>query len=314
MRDSELQEEILRLKKEKNAVILAHYYQEDEIQEIADFIGDSLDLSRKAKAADGDIIVFSGVKFMGEVAKILNPSKKVIIPDMKAGCSLEESCRYEQFKAFRQKHPEHVAITYINCSAEIKSISDIICTSSNAHKIINSVPEDKPILFAPDRNLGAYLSRVTGREMLLWDGACVIHENFSMKSLVTLQNRHPNAPVIAHPECTSDLLEKADFIGSTSALIKYSVDHKEVNEFIVMTEPGILYKMKKERPDAKFYDVQGIDRKNVECTHCNSCHFMKMNTLEKLYDCLLNETNEIFIPDEIHADACKSLDRMLELS
>ena len=254
----DIESEILRLKKEMNAVILAHYYQEDEVRDIADFIGDSLDLSRKAAATNADYIIFCGVKFMAEVAKILSPNKTVLLPDLKAGCSLEDSCQPQEFKKFREKNPDHIAITYINCSADIKALSDIIVTSSCAEKIVKQIPEDQKIIFAPDRHLGAYISKKTGRDMLLWEGSCIVHEQFSEKELVQLMNRHPNAQVIAHPECPENILAHADHIGSTSSLLNFTKEIAEENpeaEFIVLTELGIIHQMRKFSPLAKFYDV-----------------------------------------------------------
>ncbi len=306
--------EINRLKKEMNAIVLAHYYQEDEIQDIADFIGDSLDLSRKAQATDADYIIFCGVKFMAEVAKIISPQKKVLIPDMKAGCSLEMTCPPDQFKIFRQKNPDHIAITYINCSAEIKALSDIIVTSSCAEKIINQIPKDQKIIFAPDRHLGSYLVKKTGRDMLLWQGSCIVHEQFNERELVRLKSRHPNAHVIAHPECPEIILNHADHVGSTSSLLKYTVDHSKGNpnaEYIVLTEPGIIHQMRKYSPHALFYGVPGTEE---GCTSCNNCPFMKLNTLENLYECMANRSNEILIEESVRLQAKKSLDRMLEMS
>ena len=275
-----LEQEILRLKREQNAVILAHFYQEEEIQDIADFVGDSLDLSRKAAATDADEIVFCGVKFMGEVAKILSPTKKVLIPDFKAGCSLEESCQPEAFAEFRRKHPDHIAITYINCSAEIKALSDIVVTSTNAKKIIDQLPKDQKIIFAPDQHLGRYISKITGRKMLLWNGSCIVHEQFSEKELVKLITNHPQAKVIAHPECPESLLAHAHHVGSTSSLLKFVADNQG-GEFIVLTEPHMIHQMKQQNPSAKFYDCPFTD--TAGCTLCNTCPYMKLNTLEKLY-------------------------------
>ncbi len=311
----DIEGEILRLKKEMNAVILAHYYQDDDIQDIADFIGDSLELSRKAAATDADYIIFCGVKFMAEVAKILSPQKTVIIPDLKAGCSLETSCPPKSFKAFREQHPEHIAITYINCSAEIKALSDIIVTSSSAEKILSKLPEDQKIIFAPDKHLGAYLNKKTGRDMLLWDGTCMVHEQFSEKELFSLKSKHPTAAVIAHPECPANLLDHADFIGSTSALLNFSKEAAIKNpeaEFIVLTEPGIIHQMKKFSPHAKFYDVPSINE--AGCAFCNACPYMKLNTLEKLYLCMVNRSPEITLDETLRLQAKRSLDRMLEMS
>lgn len=275
-----LEEEILRLKREQNAVILAHFYQDEEIQDIADFIGDSLDLSRKAAATDADTIVFCGVKFMAEVAKILSPTKKVLVPDLKAGCSLEDSCQPIPFAEFKKKHPNALVVTYINCSADIKALSDIIVTSSNAKKIIEQIPSDREIIFAPDQHLGRYLMKTTGRKMILWNGSCMVHEQFSEKELVKLAVNHPQAKVIAHPECPESLLAHAQHIGSTSSLLKF-VEENQGGEFIVLTEPHIIYQMKIKNPTGKFYDCPFIDR--AGCTLCNTCPHMQLNTLEKLY-------------------------------
>ena len=309
---SNLEEEILRLKREMNAVILAHYYQEDEIQDIADVIGDSLELARKAAETKAEVIVFCGVKFMAEGAKILNPTKKVLLPDLKAGCSLEYSCPPEQFKAFRERHPDHIAVTYINCSAEIKALTDIIVTSSNAEAIINSLPKDQKIIFAPDRFLGGYLNKKTGRDMLLWDGSCMVHERFSERELVKLKTQYPKAKVIAHPECPEALLHYADHIGSTSSLLKYTETHPGL-EYLVLTEPGILHQMQKRSPGSVFYGVpSALD--GGACISCNTCEFMKLNTMEKLYLCMRDQSPELILSPELIAAARKPLDRMLELS
>jgi quinolinate synthase len=303
--------EIQKLKKEMNAVILAHFYQDEEIQDIADFIGDSLDLSRKAASTQADVIVFCGVKFMAEVAKILNPSKKVIIPDMKAGCSLEESCPPALFKKFREDHPDHIALTYINCSAEIKALSDIIVTSSNAKKIIDQIPKNQKIIFAPDQHLGRYLAKETGRDMLLWEGSCIVHEQFSEKELVKLKTNHPKAHIIAHPECPTNLLDHADHIGSTSSLLKFAADHPG-EKFIVLTEPHIIHQMKKQNPTGEFFDCPFAEK--AGCTLCNVCPYMELNTLEKLYLVMKNQNNEINLDENLRIKAKKSLDRMLEMS
>ncbi len=307
-----LEEEILRLKREMNAVILAHYYQEDDIQDIADIIGDSLELARKAMETTADVIVFCGVKFMAEGAKILNPTKKVLLPDVKAGCSLEYSCPPEQFKAFREAHPDHIAITYINCSAEIKALTDIIVTSSNAESIINSLPADQKIIFAPDRFLGSYLNKKTGRDMLLWDGSCMVHERFSERELVKLKTAHPNALTIAHPECPEALLNYADHIGSTSSLLTFT-EKNPGREFLVLTEAGILHQMQKRSPGSTFYGVpSALD--GGACISCNTCEFMKLNTMEKLYLCMRDQSPELILPSELIVSAKKPLDRMLALS
>ncbi len=303
--------EIARLKREQNAVLLAHYYQDDDIQDIADFVGDSLELARKAAGTNADVIVFSGVRFMAEGAKILNPSKKVLIPDMKAGCSLEDSCPPKEFAAFCKAHPEHLVVTYINCSAEVKALSDIIVTSSNAEAIINSLPADQKIIFAPDKYLGDYLNKKTGRNMLLWNGTCMVHERFSEEELVKLTVRHPNAHVIAHPECPAHLLAHAKFIGSTAKLIDYTAQ-RAGESFIVLTEPGILHEMKKRSAGSSFYEVPGIS--GGACISCNNCPYMKMNNLEKIYLCLKNGTPTIELSDDLITRARKPLDKMLELS
>ncbi len=308
---ADLAGEIQKLKKELNAVILAHYYQDEEIQDIADFIGDSLDLSRKAAETDADVIVFCGVKFMAEVAKILSPNKKVIIPDMKAGCSLEESCPPAAFKKFREENPDYLALTYINCSAEIKALSDIIVTSANAKKIIEQIPATQKIIFAPDQHLGRYLSKVTNRDMLLWPGSCIVHEQFSEKELIKLITNHPNARVIAHPECPEQLLEHAHHIGSTSSLLRF-VEQNQGEEFIVLTEPHIIHQMKQKNPTAKFYDCPFIDK--AGCTLCNTCPYMQLNTMETLYLVMKNQTNEILLDENLRQKAEKSLNKMLEMS
>lgn len=312
----DLTKEILCLKQEQNAVILAHFYQDPEIQDIADFIGDSLDLSRKAAATNADEIVFCGVKFMGEVAKILSPQKKVLIPDLKAGCSLEDSCKPAEFAAFRQKHPDHIAITYINCSAEIKALSDIIVTSSNAKKIVEQIPENQKIIFAPDQHLGRYISKITGRDMLLWNGSCIVHEQFSEKELVKLKTNHPNAKVIAHPECPESLLAYADHVGSTSSLLKFTADNQG-GEFIVLTEMRIIHQMQQKNPSGKFYDCPFIDK--AGCTLCNTCPYMKLNNLEKLYLVMKygNKSpygGELQMDEALRIKAEKPLRKMLEMS
>jgi quinolinate synthase len=308
---ADLSGEIKKLKKQQNAIILAHYYQDEEIQDIADFIGDSLDLSRKAASTSADTIIFCGVKFMAEVAKILSPNKKVIVPDLKAGCSLEESCPPSEFKKFREQNPDHIAITYINCSAEIKALSDIIVTSSNAKKIIDQIPLDKKIIFAPDQHLGRYLIKATGRDMLLWRGSCIVHEQFSEKELVKLKANHPSAQIIAHPECPENLLAYASHIGSTSSLLNFVADHQG-GEFVVLTEPHIIHQMKQKNPSAKFYDCPFIDK--AGCALCNTCPYMKLNTMEKLYLAIKEQNNEIILDENLLQKAKKSLDKMLEMS
>jgi quinolinate synthase len=300
--------EINRLKKEKKAVVLAHYYQEADIQDVADFIGDSLGLAQEAARTHADIIVFAGVHFMAETAKILNPNKKVLLPDLKAGCSLADSAPTELFRAFREKHPEHLVISYINCTAEIKALSDIICTSSNAQKIIESLPVAQPIIFAPDKNLGAYLNKKTGRNMLLWDGACIVHEIFSVKKISELRIRNPKAKFIAHPECEEPVLRMADFIGSTTALLKYT-QTDTAQEFIVGTESGILHQMKIASPEKTFIPAPPDNN----CA-CNDCPYMKLNTLEKLYLCMAYEMPEILMSPELLEKGRKPIERMLEIS
>ncbi|MFK7974389.1 MAG: quinolinate synthase NadA [Rickettsiaceae bacterium] len=303
-----LEEEIGKLKKELNALILVHYYQDAEIQDIADFIGDSLELSKKAAETSADVIVFCGVKFMAEAAFILNPNKKVLLPDLKAGCSLEESCPPEQFKKFRQQHPDHVVVTYINSSAEVKALSDIIVTSSSAEKIIHSIPKHKEILFAPDKHLGRWLIQKTGRQMKLWNGTCVVHENFSERELVRLKTIHPNAQIIAHPECPLQLLDYADHVGSTSSLLNYVKDNNG-QEFIVLTEPGIIHQMHKVSPKSIFYDVPSLNK--AGCSSCSECPFMRLNTMEKIYLCMVNRSPVITLDPTIVIKARKSLDKML---
>ncbi|PIR39148.1 MAG: quinolinate synthase [Alphaproteobacteria bacterium CG11_big_fil_rev_8_21_14_0_20_39_49] len=306
-----LEDEINRLRESMNAVILAHYYQDSEIQELADFVGDSLDLSRKAAATDADVIVFCGVTFMADVAKILNPTKTVLIPDTDAGCSLEFSCRPEALKAFKEQNPDHIVLTYINSSAEVKALSDIIVTSSNAEYIINQIPKEQPIIFAPDKYLGGYLNRKTGRDMLLWEGSCIVHERFSEKELVKLKTIHPDAKIIAHPECPESLLAYADHIGSTSSLINFTKTNNG-SEFIVLTEPGIIHQMEKESAQSKFYDVPGTQE--GACASCNECPYMRLNTLEKLYMCMVNKSPAISITEQLRLAAKKPLDKMLEMS
>lgn len=306
----DLAEKIKTLKKEKNAVILAHYYQVPEIQEVADFVGDSLGLSQKAAETDAEIIVFAGVHFMAETAKILNPTKKVLLPDLMAGCSLADSCPPDAFKKLLDEHPEHVVITYINCSAEIKAMSDLVCTSSNAERIVSSVPKELPIIFAPDKNLGKYIQEKTGRPMLLWDGACIVHEAFSIDKLLKLYKDHPGSKIIAHPESESHILKTASYVGSTSGMINY-VKNKPSEKFIVATEAGILYKMQKEVPNTVLIPAPAKDDNTCACSECA---FMKLNTLPKLYDCLLNETPFIEVPEEIRKKAILPIERMLALS
>lgn len=300
--------EIERLKKEKNAILLAHYYQEPDIQDVADYIGDSLGLAQQASKTDADIIVFAGVHFMAETAKILNPTKKVLLPDLRAGCSLADSAPAPLFKAFKEKHPDHIVISYINCTAEIKALSDIICTSGNAEKIIESVPVDQPIIFAPDKNLGAYLNKKSGRNMLLWNGACMVHEIFSLEKITKLKIRHPQAKLISHPECEDAVLRVSDFIGSTTQLLKYT-EVSDATEFIVATETGILHQMQQNSPHKTF-----IPAPPTNSCACNDCPHMKLNTLEKLYLCMEYEVPEITMDENLRIAAKKPMDRMMEIS
>ena len=304
----DLFEEIKRLKKEKNAVILAHYYQDADIQDVADYLGDSLGLSQQAAKTEADIIVFAGVHFMAETAKILCPQKKVLLPDLNAGCSLADSCTPVNFAAFKAEHPNHLVISYVNCSAEIKALTDVVCTSSNAVQIVDSLPNDQPIIFAPDKNLGRYINQKTGRGMLLWDGSCMVHEIFSQKKIALLKNQNPEARVIAHPECEEHVLQLADFIGSTTALLNYTINN-EAQSFIVVTETGIIHAMHKASPNKTF--IPGPP--NNQCA-CNDCPHMKLNTLEKLYLCLKNETPEIILEENIRKRAESSILKMLDLS
>ena len=300
--------EIEILKKKKNAVILAHYYQEPDIQDIADYIGDSLGLSQEAAKTDADIIVFAGVHFMAETAKILSPNKRVLLPDSKAGCSLSDSCPAHLFKIFKEKYPDHLVITYVNCTAELKALSDIVCTSSNAVQIVNSLPADQKIIFGPDKNLGAYVIKKTGRDMVLWNGACMVHEIFAHEKIVKLKERHPKAKFIAHPECEDHILKMADYVGSTTGLLNYTINNT-ATEFIVATEAGIIHQMEKYSPDKVFIPAPP----NNLCA-CNDCPHMKRNTLEKVYLCLKNELPEIFVPADIIEKARKPIERMLEIS
>jgi len=304
----DFENEIRRLKKKMNAVILAHYYQESEIQDLADFIGDSLELARRAKLATSDVIVFAGVHFMAETAKILNPDKLVLIPDSDAGCSLADSCPAPLFKKFREEHPDHVAITYINCSAAVKALSDIICTSSNAEKIINQIPQNKPILFSPDRNLGKYLSKKTGRDMLLWNGTCIVHETFSERKLLENKVLHPEAKILAHPECEEVILRHADYIGSTSRLLEFTKTDKS-REYIIATEPGIIHQMEIASPGKLF-----IPAPPENSCACNNCPHMKKNTLEKLYLCMKNGSPRIEMEEELRVRALQPIEKMLSMS
>jgi quinolinate synthase len=304
----DLEDEIRRLKEERNAILLAHYYQESEIQDLADFIGDSLQLSQEAKKTKADVIAFAGVHFMAETAKILNPERIVVVPDMKAGCSLADGCPADAFRKWRADHPGAVSITYINCSSEVKAESDYICTSSNAKKIVQAIPQDREILFAPDKNLGRYLVKETGRDMVLWPGSCIVHETFSMRKVIDLKERNPEAKVIAHPECEEPLLAMADFIGSTSALLDY-VGRDSAKAYIVATEPGILHQMKQRVPGKTLVPAPP----EANCA-CNECPFMRLNTLEKLYLCLRDLSPRIEMEESLRLRAKLPIDRMLELS
>ena len=307
--DVDLFEEIERLRKERNAVILAHYYQESDIQDLADFIGDSLQLSKAARDTDADVILFCGVHFMAETAKILNPERVVLVPDMKAGCSLADSCPADQLKAWKAEHPDHLVVSYINCTAGTKAESDIICTSSNAKAVVDSLPADKPILFAPDRNLGAYLVRETGRDMDLWQGTCIVHETFSERKTIDLLAEHPDAKLVAHPECEPPLLRLAHHVGSTSSLLRYTAESGH-QKFLVATEPGIIHQMQKANPGAEFIPVPGQD----DSCSCNECPFMRLNTLEKIYLALRDLQPRIEMPEDVRLAALKPLQRMMELS
>lgn len=307
---TDLKEKITELKEKKNAVILAHYYQEEAIQEVADYIGDSLELAKRAAQTTADIIVFAGVHFMAETAKILNPTRKVLLPDLNAGCSLAESCPPDEFRKLRKRYPDHMAVTYINCSAEIKAMSDVVCTSSNAEKIINFIPKDQPIIFAPDKNLGKYLIEKTGRDLLLWDGSCIVHEAFSIEKLLALYKKHPQAQIIAHPESESHILKVANYIGSTAGMLNYvkTTDH---DLFIVATEAGILYEMQKAMPHKTL--IPAPAKEDNTCS-CSECAYMKMNTLQKLYNCLEKEDPEIVLDENLMHKAHRPIQRMLELS
>ncbi|MCD4795078.1 MAG: quinolinate synthase NadA [Bacteroidales bacterium] len=308
-KDFNYKKEIKKLRKEKNAVILAHYYVDAEIQDIADFVGDSLALSQKAAVTEADIIVFVGVHFMAETAKILSPDKKVILPDLNAGCSLADSCPADDFRKFVKKHPDHTVVSYVNTTAAVKALTDIVCTSSNAVKIIESIPKDKKILFGPDKNLGNYVSRLTGRKMVIWDGACHVHNEFSLEGILEQKKMTPDAKIIAHPECPKQILTISDFIGSTSALIKYTKENNS-ESFIVVTEPGVIHEMKKVSPEKFFIPAAAED---AECA-CSECEFMKVNKIEKLYTCLKYELPEITINEEIRKRAYKPIKAMLDLS
>ncbi len=305
----DLRDEINKIKKERNAIILAHYYQKPEIQDIADYVGDSLELSRKAQQTDAEVIAFCGVRFMAETAKILSPNKTVVLPDMDAGCSLEDSCPPDQFKAFREAHPDHIALTYINCSTEVKALSDIIVTSSSAEKILSQIPESQPIIFGPDKHLGGYLARKLGRDMLLWPGVCIVHEAFSETELIKLKAQHPDAPVAAHPECPAHIVDHADYVGSTSGILDFAKTFPG-DTLIVATEPHIIHQMEKAIPEKNFIGAPGADG---NC-NCNICPYMALNTMEKLYLSLRDLTPQVHIEEELRLQAKKSLDRMLEMA
>ncbi|MBR0297107.1 MAG: quinolinate synthase NadA [Paludibacteraceae bacterium] len=308
-----IQEQIRELAKQKNAIILAHYYQRAEIQDVADFIGDSLALAQKAAQTDADILVMCGVHFMAETAKILCPNKKVLIPDPTAGCSLADSCKAEDLAAWKTQHPDYQVVSYVNTSAAVKALTDVVVTSSNALKIVNHLPEDAKILFGPDQNLGAYINSVTGREMELWNGCCHVHSRFSVEALLNLKQQYPQAKVLAHPECKQVILNLADVIGSTQAILNYVKQHPAEKDFIVVTESGILHEMRKACPEANLIPVPPEVTEGVGCS-CNECEFMRQNTLQKLYDCLLNESNEVIVPADIAAQAVKPIQKMLEWS
>ncbi|MCU4156610.1 quinolinate synthase NadA [Carboxylicivirga sp. A043] len=307
--DVDIVKEITRLKKEKDAIIMAHFYQTDEIQDIADFVGDSLALAQEAAKTDAKIIVLAGVHFMGETAKILSPDKLVLVPDLNAGCSLADSCPPEKFKSFVEKHPDHTVLTYVNTTAKIKALSDIVVTSTNAKNVVDSLPKNEKIIFGPDRNLGNYLNSISGREMVLWDGACHVHEKFSVEKIVELKKEHPEALVLAHPECKKPLLLLADYVGSTAALLKYSINN-EATQFIVATESGIIHQMQKESPNKEFIPAPPNDS---TCA-CNDCEYMKLNSLEKLYNALKYEWPSIDVDEDIRNDAVKPINRMLDIS
>lgn len=308
-----IQDQIRELAKQKNAIILAHYYQRAEIQDVADFIGDSLALAQKAAQTDADILVMCGVHFMAETAKILCPNKKVLIPDPTAGCSLADSCKAEDLAAWKAQHPDYQVVSYVNTSAAVKALTDVVVTSSNALKIVNHLPEDAKILFGPDQNLGAYINSVTGREMALWNGCCHVHSRFSVEALLALKQQYPQAKVLAHPECKQVILNLADVIGSTQAILNYVRQHPAEKDFIVVTESGILHEMRKACPEANLIPVPPEVTEGVGCS-CNECEFMRQNTLQKLYDCLLNESNEVIVPADIAAQAVKPIQKMLAWS
>ena len=308
-----LSEQIRTLCREKNAIIMAHYYQRSEIQDVADYVGDSLALAQVAAKTDADIIVMCGVHFMAETAKILCPNKKVLIPEPAAGCSLADSCKAEDLAAWKLAHPDHMVVSYVNTSAAVKALTDVVVTSSNALKIVEQLPEDKPILFGPDQNLGGYINSKTGRKMDLWNGGCHVHARFSVEALLSLKAQYPDAPVLAHPECKAIILKNADVIGSTQALLNYAKAHPEQKRFLIVTESGILHEMQKACPDVNFIPVPPEVIDGVGCS-CNECEYMRMNTLQKLYNCIRNESNEVFVLDEIAKDAIKPIQLMLEMS
>ena len=304
----ELIEAIEKLKKEKDAIILAHYYQIPEIQDLADYVGDSLGLAQQAKNSNAKIIVFAGVHFMAETAKILNPKTKVLLPDLEAGCSLADSCPADEFEKFKAKYPDHIVISYINCTAAIKTLSDVICTSGNAKEIVNSYPSDQKIIFAPDKNLGGYINSISGRKMVLWNGTCEVHDILSTEAIIKLKIQHPDAKLIAHPECKGQVLELADFVGSTNAMLNYT-QNDSAKKYIVATEGGILHQMRKDSPEKEFIIVA-----TDETCSCNDCPYMKLNTLDKLYACLKNETPEIELSQQLINDAIEPINRMLDIS
>lgn len=306
-------EEIRRLCSEKNAIIMAHYYQRPEIQDVADIIGDSLALAQQAAKTDADIIVMCGVHFMAETAKILCPDKRVLIPEPTAGCSLADSCKAADLKAWKEQHPEHMVVSYVNTSAAVKALTDVVVTSTNALKIVEQLPADKPILFGPDQNLGSYINKMTGRKMDLWHGGCHVHARFSEEGLLLLKEQYPGAKVLAHPECKQSILQYAEVIGSTQALLNYAIAHPEEKRFIVATESGILHEMQKACPEVEFVPVPAVMDDSTMCA-CNECEYMRMNTLEKLYKCLRDESNEIFVDEQVAKDAIVSIQRMLEMS
>ncbi len=306
-------EEIRRLCREKNAIIMAHYYQRPEIQDVADIIGDSLALAQQAAKTDADIIVMCGVHFMAETAKILCPSKRVLIPEPTAGCSLADSCRAEDLRAFKRSHPDHYVVSYVNTTAAVKALTDVVVTSTNVLKIVSQLPTDRPILFGPDKNLGAYINRMTGREIDLWNGGCHVHARFSQQALIQLKQQYPDAKVLAHPECKPSILQHAEVIGSTQALLNYAIAHTDEQRFIVATESGILHEMQKACPNVEFIPVPPT-MENATPSACNECEYMRMNTLEKLYKCLRNESNEIFVDEQLAREAILPIQRMLEMS